>query len=174
MRHRNGKFYFGLVLAALLAPAGACEDEPIINPPTDGGVNPDSGTTAPTFGDIYSSATFGMCSDCHTPTAPGFVQGTETTQDWTSSATAFSSLQGNAAGLEGNFAGCNDVPLVGATAATSLIVAVLDPDVRAAFSVPGFPSCTADAIPDETLRVGSVPPATLQALKDFIDEGGFN
>ena len=162
MRRSNGKFYFGLVFAALLAPAGGCEEEPIDPPPAD------------PFGDLYSSATFQMCSDCHSPTAPGFVQGTETTQNWSSRSAAFSSLQGNAAGLEGNFAGCNGVPLIGATSSTSLLVAVLDADVRATFSVPGFPDCTPDAIADETLRVGSVPAATLQALKDFIDDGGFD
>ena len=142
MRHRNGNFYFALVLAALLAPASACEDEPINNP-NDAGVNPDMGGSAVTFNDIYDSATFQMCADCHTPDAPGRVQGTETT--------------------------------IGATSDTSLLVAVLDPDVRATFSVAGFPNCNADAIADETLRLGgAVPPALLQDLKDFIDEGGFD
>ena len=77
MRHRNGNFYFALVLAALLAPASACEDEPINNP-NDAGVNPDMGGSAVTFNDIYDSATFQMCADCHTPDAPGRVQGTNT------------------------------------------------------------------------------------------------
>ncbi|MEZ4327593.1 MAG: hypothetical protein R3B40_20400 [Polyangiales bacterium] len=162
MGHRHRSLYFVFVLIGLLAPAGGCEEDPIDPPPPD------------PFGDLYASATFQMCADCHSPTAPGFVQGTETTQNWSSRGAAFTSLQGNAAGLEGNFAGCNGVPLVGDTAETSLIVAVLDPTVRASFSVAGFPDCTADAIADETLRVGSVPAATLQALKDFIDDGGFD
>ncbi|MBK7155003.1 MAG: hypothetical protein IPL19_17415 [Sandaracinaceae bacterium] len=174
MRHRNGNFYFALVLAALLAPASACEDEPINNP-NDAGVNPDMGGSAVTFNDIYDSATFQMCADCHTPDAPGRVQGTEATMDWSTDITALSTLRGTASGLEGNFAGCNGVPFIGATSDTSLLVAVLDPDVRATFSVAGFPNCNADAIADETLRLGGpVPAALLQDLKDFIDEGGFD
>lgn len=172
MSQRNGTFYFGLVLCALLAPAGGCGEEDVV-PGDDMGVRNDMGS-ATTFADLYASSVLQMCSDCHAPGAPGFVEGTETTQDWSTSSTAFSSLQGNASGLVGNFAGCNGVPLIGATAETSLIVAVLDPNVRATFSVEGFPSCTADAIPDESLRVGTVSPTLLQDLKDFIDEGGFN
>lgn len=172
MRQRNGKFYFALVLAALLAPASACEED--VAPGTDQGVNPDAGSPAVTFDDLYASTALQMCADCHAPSAPGFVQGTEATQDWSTSSTAFTSLQGNASGLEGNFSGCNGVPLIGATSSTSLLIAVLDPDVRATFSVAGFPDCTADAIPDETLRVTGVSPALLQDLKDFIDEGGFD
>ncbi len=172
MSQSNGKFYFGLVLAALLAPAGGCGEEDVV-PGDDGGVR-DMGTSAPTFDDLYASSTLQMCADCHAPGADGFVQGTEATQDWSTRETAFSSLQGNASGLEGNFAGCNDVPLIGATSDTSLIIAVLDPDVRADFSVEGFPNCNADAIPDETLRPVTVSPTVLQDLKDFIDEGGFN
>lgn len=175
MSQRKGNFYFGVVLAALLAPAGGCGEEDTF--PSDMGTG-DMGTSdlgaGPTFDDLFASATLQMCADCHAPGAPGFVLGTEATQDWSTQSTAFTSLQGNASGLEGNFAGCNGVPLIGATASTSLLVAVLDPDVRATFSVEGFPNCTADAIPDETLRVGSVSPTFLQDLKDFIDEGGFN
>jgi len=173
MRHRDGKFYFGLVLAALLAPAGGCEEDPIA-PGPDMGVPADNGVATDPFGDLYASSVLQMCSDCHAPGAPGFVQGTEATQDWSTRNTAFSSLQGNASGLEGNFAGCNGVPLIGATSSTSLLIAVLDADVRASFSLAAFPACTADAIADETLRVGAVSPVVLQDLKDFIDEGGFN
>jgi hypothetical protein len=107
------------------------------------------------------------------PGAAGATNGTETTQNWSSSSAAFSSLKGKAAGLTGNFAGCNGVPLVGATANTSLVVAVLDANVRASFSVSSAPNCKAAAITDETLRVGSVPSGVLQDLKDFIDGGGF-
>jgi hypothetical protein len=175
MRHRHGSFYFALVLAALLAPASACEEEPTDNMPTDAGMNPDAGGSAVTFNTLYESATFQMCADCHAPGAPGFVMGVEATQDWSSAEAARSSLQGNASGLEGNAAGCNGVPLIGATAETSLLIAALDPDVRASFSLAAFPNCTADAISDETLRLGGpVPAGLLQDLKDFIDEGGFN
>lgn len=122
---------------------------------------------------LYQSSTFQQCADCHAPGAPGFVNGTETTQDWTSRTTAFNSLKGNAAGLIGNFQGCNGVPLVGPTSSQSLIVAVFDPTVRASFSYPGFPGCTADAITDETLRVGPISSTDLARLKAFIDAGGF-
>ena len=172
MSQSNGKFYFGLVLAALLAPAGGCGEEDVV-PGDDGGVR-DVGTAGPTFDDIYASSTFQMCADCHAPGAPGSVVGIEATQDWSTRNTAFSTLQGNASGLEGNFAGCNGVPLIGATSSTSLLVAALDANVRATFSVAGFPDCTGDAIADQTLHVGAVSPTVLQNLKDFIDEGGFN
>lgn len=172
MRQRNGKFYFGLVIAALLFPTSACEED--VAPGPDQGMNPDGGGQSVTFDDIYANATFQMCADCHAPGAPGFVQGVEATQDWSTRSTAFTSLQGNASGLEGNFAGCNGVPLIGASSSTSLLVAVLDPNVRASFSVAGFPDCTADAIADESLRVGTISASALQDLKDFIDEGGFD
>ncbi len=175
MRKRDATFCLCLMAALLAAPlSGGCEEDPLLT--TDAGVNPDSGSATPDWNSLYASSTLQMCGDCHSPTAPGFTQGTEATQDWSSAGAALSSLRGNASGLEGNFAGCNGVPLIGATSSTSLLIAVLDPSVRATFSVPGFPECTADAIVDETLpsRVGSVPPALLQDLKDFIDEGGFN
>lgn len=138
------------------------------------GCEPTTNVTPPdTFGEIYADSTFQMCTDCHSPGAPGQTTGTEATQNWSSRNAAFSSLQGNASGLVGNFAACNGVPLVGATASTSLIVAVFDPSVRSSFSVQGFPGCTGTAITDETLRVGAISAAALQQLKTFIDDGGF-
>lgn len=163
MRDFRSTFAFCLILSALLAPIGAgCEDDPL-------GVDPDAGMPSGDFESLYASSTLQMCQDCHAPGAPGFTSGTEATQDWSSANAALSSLQGTASGLEGNFAPCNGVPLIGATSSTSLLIAVLDPDVRASFSVAGFPDCTADAIADETLRVGAVPATLLQDLKDFID-----
>lgn len=152
-------------LALLPALASGCWETTPDDGTGDGGVDD--------FTILYQTSAFQMCADCHAPGAPGFVDGTETTQDWTTRNTAFTSLQGNASGLLGNFAGCNGVPLVGPTANQSLIVAVFDADVRANFSYPGFPNCTADAIVDETLRVGALPAADLARLKAFIDAGGF-
>lgn len=123
------------------------------------------------FTAIYESNEFQECSGCHAPGAPGYVDGTETTQNWSTRDTAHSSLQGNAAGLIGNFEGCNGAPLVGNSAQQSLLVAVFDEDVRASFELPAFPDCTADAITDETLRVGALPAALLQDLKDWVDAG---
>lgn len=141
---------------------------------SDLGLEGDGGTSSD-FAAIYESATFQMCKDCHAPGAPGFTEGTETTQDWSTRASAFTSLKGRAAGLVGNFAGCNGVPLVGTTSGASLVVAVLDTGVRAGFSVATAPGCKASAITDETLqgRAGRVPAGVLQDFKDFIDDGGF-
>jgi hypothetical protein len=156
------------VLGALcVALASACSQLEDLDG-NDGGTGEDDD-----FASIYENATFQMCADCHAPGAPGRTAGTEATQNWSSSSTAFTSLKGKASGLVGNFAGCNGVPLVGATANTSLIVAVLDSSVRAGFSVSGYPACTGAAIVDETLRVGAVSPAALRQLKEFIDAGGF-
>jgi cytochrome c5 len=122
-----------------------------------------------TFTSIYEGET---CSGCHAPGAPGRVTGIEATQNWSSRATALSSLQGNASGLIGNFQGCNGVPLIGSSADQSLIIASLDFDVRAGFSAPGFPDCTADAIADQSDRVsGGLPAGWLDDLKDWIDAG---
>jgi hypothetical protein len=157
-----------LLLFCILA--SACSDA---LDAVDGGVDGGDGDVPAAFAELYATPTFQMCADCHAPDALGATAGTESTQDWSSSSTAYESLMGNAAGLVGNFAGCNGVPLVGATANSSLLVAVFDPNVRASFSVASHPNCKAAAIADETLRLGSVPPNVLQDLKDFIDGGGF-
>lgn len=124
------------------------------------------------FASIYNSGTFQMCSDCHAPGAPGFVAGTETTQDWSTEQTAYASLKnGTAAGLIGNFAGCNGVDLIGSTPEASLLVAVFDETIRNNFDVAGFPNCDVDTIVDETLRVGTLSPSLLADLKQWITDG---
>jgi hypothetical protein len=123
------------------------------------------------FASIYDSATFQQCSGCHAPGAPGKVSGTEATQDWSTQQTAYSTLQRNASGLIGNFAGCNGVPFIGSSAEQSLLVAVLDSDVRANYENAQFPSCNGDAIPDETLNVGDIPESLLQEVKAWVDSG---
>jgi hypothetical protein len=163
--HKHVTQFRNAALVLLCILAGACS-EALVD-------SSDGGTDADAFAEIYATATFQMCQDCHAPGAPGATAGTETTQDWSSSSAAYNSLKGKAAGLIGNFAGCNGVPFVSSTANTSLLVAVFDPNVRASFSDSGHPNCKAAAITDETLRVGSVPPGVLQDLKDFIDGGGF-
>lgn len=132
----------------------------------------DGGGDGATFASIYEGET---CSGCHAPMAPGRKDGMEATQNWSSRAAAFSSLQGNASGLIGNFQGCNGVPLIGSSADQSLLIASLDFDVRADFSPSGFPDCTADAISDESDRVsGGLPAGWLDELKDWIDAGAPN
>lgn len=153
-----------VLLTALLA---ACSQELLDQ--AGGAVGGGSGD----FAELYQTSTFQMCKDCHTPGAPGRTAGTEATQDWSSKESALRSLKGKASGLVGNFAGCNGVALVGATANTSLIVAVFDPSVRASFSVAGTPACNGSAIADESLRVGPIPPGTLSDLKSLIDSGAF-
>jgi hypothetical protein len=160
------------LVALLCVSASACSDA-LLDSSADGGTDDGSGEAPAKFVEIYETPTFQMCQDCHAPDAAGATAGTETTQDWSSSSAAYTSLKGKAAGLIGNFAGCNGVSFVGATGNTSLLVAVLDANVRASFSDPNHPGCKAAAITDETLRVGSVPSNVLQDLKAFIDGGGF-
>jgi len=136
------------------------------------GTGDEIASTAGEFEAIYNLDLFSECGDCHAPGADGFVDGVETTQDWTDMDTAYAGLQGTASGLIGNFSGCNDVPLIGATPETSLIVAVLDEDVRDAFSLPNHPDCDVDAIADMTLKLSSdVDEDELQMLKDWISAG---
>jgi hypothetical protein len=103
------------------------------------------------------------------------VIGTEATQDWTTRNMAYSSLQGTASGLIGNFSACNGVQFIGDTPETSLLVAALDEEVRADFAVAGFPDCNSDAISDMTLKIGGPLPASLLAdLKQWISAGAPN
>jgi hypothetical protein len=127
-----------------------------------------------TFTEIYNSDDFGECASCHAPGAPGKVAGTEATQNWSTKAAAYSSLQGKASGLVGNFAGCNGVPFLGATAGQSLLVASLDGEVKAAYDNPSFPDCNADSISDQTIRVGAISASVLEDLKDWVDSGAKN
>jgi hypothetical protein len=125
----------------------------------------------PDFGSIY--AELGpACSECHAPGAPGRTEGIEATQDWSTLESTRRSLRGNASGLIGNFAGCNGVPLLGASAQQSLLVASLDEDVRANFELADHPDCTGDAISDQNLKLDQpVSASVLQDLKDWIDAG---
>lgn len=132
------------------------------------GVNADGDA----FGSIYASTEFQMCSGCHAPGAPGRVQGIEATQDWSTRDKAYASLMGEASGLIGNFAGCNGVPFIGATAEESLLVAVFDEQVRENFMVASTPDCTGDAISDMTLKIGTpLSTEVLNQLKDWINDG---
>lgn len=124
------------------------------------------------FTAIYESEEFQTCSGCHAPGAPGRVDGIETAQNWSTRDTAYSTLQGSAAGMIGNFEGCNGVPFLADTAEDSLLVAAFDEDVRASFELAAFPDCTPDAISDQTLKIGGPLPASLlQDLKDWVDAG---
>jgi hypothetical protein len=124
------------------------------------------------FTAIYESEEFQTCSGCHAPGAAGRVEGTESRQNWSTRDTAHSTLQQTAAGMIGNFEGCNGVPFLADSAEDSLLVAAFDEDVRASFELAAFPDCTGDAISDQTLKIGGpLPAALLQDLKDWVNAG---
>lgn len=138
----------------------------------------DGGTAAvePKFSSLYSNYLVG-CKNCHAPGAPGRSSDTETTLDFSTVSTAFSTVtSGNAAGLVGNAAACNSVPfVVSGHPETSLLVAVLDQPTRTSFHAPSAASCDADAVTDETVKQGSAPSdAFVTALKTWITNGASN
>ena len=158
-------FAFAISSAALVSSGVGCGDA--LDDALDGGEDGDDA-----FTQIYNSSQFQKCSGCHAPSAPGKVAGTEATMNWSTRDTAYSSLQGNASGLIGNFEGCNGVPFLGSSADDSLLVAVFDEDVRANFMLASTPDCDGDAISDMTKNIGGPLPASLLAeLKSWVDAG---
>lgn len=146
-----------------------------LDDPLGGAGSGGSGSGTASFASIFEADEFQECSGCHAPGAPGRTEGMEATQNWSTRASAYSSLQGNASGLIGNNAGCNGVPFLGDSAEESLLVASLDEDVRVAYDNPSFPDCNADAIADQTLKIGGPLPASLLAeLKAWVDAGAPN
>ncbi len=140
-------------------------------------IDTDDGT--PSFGTLYTDY-LEDCSGCHAlDDASGAVVGAgatddiETSLDFKDRDAAYSTLvYGNAAGLIGNQEGCNDVPFIGATANQSLLMAVLDEDVRFAFDIPSAPDCNLDSISDMALRTGFEPGEQyLNDLAAWIDAG---
>jgi len=126
-----------------------------------------------TFGQLYTGY-FEECASCHAPGAPGSsAPGIEATLNFESAETALDTIKnGSAAGLDGVDAACNGIPFIGASAAESLIVAVVDEDVKALFDVPSHPGCDNDSISDMTVKVGGPPDtAWLDQLKAWIDDG---
>jgi hypothetical protein len=159
---------------ALLAPflLVACGDEA-----TDGnGDTPDAmtGVTA-TFTSLYGDY-FSRCGSCHAPGAAGRTPDIEMNLDFSSRATAHTSITTRmAAGLMGNFTGCNGVPFIDAMPERSLILAAIDQPTRQAFDHPTYPNCDVDSIADQTLKVGMQPsPAFIAALKTWIGDGAPN
>ncbi len=149
---------------------GGCGNEPGAG--TDSGGGGDTGGTGGAFDPLYSDY-FQTCRSCHMPGAWGTHTGIERTLDFSTVETAYQTLTtGTASGLVGNDAACNGVRLVGSSYETSLVAAVLDENVHAAFNDPDHPGCDADAIQDMTVKVGFPPSgAFLQALRDWIDAG---
>ncbi|ACY16577.1 hypothetical protein [Haliangium ochraceum] len=123
-----------------------------------------------TFTQLYETETFQKCAGCHAPGAPGFQDGTETTQDWSTRDAAFQSLQGTASGLIGNFEACNGVSLLGTAPENSLLLAAFDEDVRLDFSTSEAAGCDGDAISDMTAVVGELSANELSLLRTFVME----
>ena len=113
------------------------------------------------------------CASCHAPAAPGATAGTESSLDFSTVDTARASMRGGKAkGLTGNFASCNSVAFVVAgQPAQSLLMAVLDEDVRQNFDTPGHSGCDSSAISDMTIRVGGPDATAIAQLKTWIENG---
>jgi hypothetical protein len=138
----------------------------------DGG----GGTVEAKFSSLYGDY-LGTCKNCHSPNGPGRTSDIEKTLDFTSRATALTTLRGTASGLIGNFMACNGVPFLAATPGNSLLVAVLDQPTRQVIDLPGHADCDADSIPDETAKVSGSPPPSAEfiaALKTWITNGAMN
>lgn len=138
--------------------------------------SPDGGgTVQATFTSLYGDY-LSNCGHCHAPSAPGRTSDIEQSLDFTTRATALTSLRGSATGLVGNHTGCNGVPFLASTPGKSLLLAVLDQPTRQAIDLsPGHPDCDIDMISDETVKVGS-PPSTefVAALKMWISDGALD
>ena len=165
-------FVLAISSAALGSSGAGCGDE---LDDALGGDDAGGGDGDDAFTQIYNSSQFQMCKGCHAPNAPGKVEGTEATQNWSTRDTAYSALQGNASGLIGNFEGCNGVPFLGSSAEDSLLVAVFDEDVRMNFMLASAPDCDGDAISDMTKNIkGPLPASLLAELKSWVDAGAPN
>ncbi len=143
----------------------------------DGADDGDDGGGAPTFTGLYDDH-LNKCGVCHAPGGAGFIAGqTEATLNFADRNSAYTSITtGKASGLVGNFAGCNEVAFIGASAGASLIVAVLDEDVRAAYDNPAASECNGNgSISDMSGRtLPPVPSSITAGLKSWIDAGASN
>lgn len=114
------------------------------------------------------------CARCHAPGAPGATSETEKSLDFSTVETTRRTLRGKATGLVGNQQACNGASFLGATWRESLLVAVLDEDLRRTFMAPGYPECNGatGAVSAMETRVGVSMPATfLPDLRAWIDAG---
>ncbi len=167
------RFFLGFALTAGIA-ATACTS-------TTGGAGADTtggdGASGPQphFASLYADY-FNKCGQCHAPGAVGATSTTEKSLDFSTQATAYATLSGNASGLTGNQAGCNGVAfIVKDKPASSLVLAVLDSATRSAIALTATPSCDTNAISDMALKVGTQPSAEfIGALKTWIQNGALN
>jgi hypothetical protein len=130
-------------------------------------------TVQPMFSSLMADY-FGKCGQCHAPGAPGRTSTIEMTLDFSTTATAYTTITtGKAKGLMGNTSGCNMVPFVTPMMPQqSLIVAVVDQPTRAAFDLPAFMTCDSSAISDETVKVGTTPSSDFVAALEAWIAGG--
>ena len=127
------------------------------------------GTSSSGFDAVYTGVIGKNCNRCHGTSAPGYNPGeTESSLDFSSADRAFATLNGQAKGLTGNFAGCNGVSFVVAgDASKSLLLASMDSTTRKAF-VSG--SCNKDvvsAMESKTL----VSSSQVALVRDWINAG---
>lgn len=136
---------------------------------------PGGGTVEPTFTSLYGDF-FGKCKQCHSPGGPGRTATTEQSLDFTSKATALTTLKGMATGLSGNQMACNGVSFLAATPGKSLVLAVLDQPTRQAIDLsPAHADCDVDSISDMTVKVNAQPSAAfITALKTWITNGAMD
>ena len=127
---------------------------------------------AGTFAGVYEEYLV-ECANCHAPEALGATSDIEKSLDFSTEDSAYSTLMGSATGLSGNQAACNGVKFVVAgDPSSSLVVAVVDEDVRQAFDLSGNADCNADSISDMTVKVGFAPGSSfLDSLKKWIEDG---
>ena len=160
-----------MALALSAAAFGACT--PVEETP-DGGPDSGGGGVQATFTSLYGDY-FASCKQCHAPGAPGRTSDIEQSLDFSSKAMAYTTLKGMAAGLTGNHTGCNGAKFIGTTAATSLVLAVIDQRTRQAFDLSGSPNCDVDSITDATVKAGKQPSAAfVAALKTWLGAGAPN
>jgi hypothetical protein len=160
-----------LALAAAATTFGACA--PVEETP-DAGPDSGGGGVQATFTSLYGDY-FATCKECHAPGAPGRTSDIEQTLNFSTKAMAYTTLKGMAAGLTGNRASCNGAKFIGATAATSLVLAVIDQPTRQAFDLAGSPNCDVDSITDATVKAGRQPSAAfVTALKTWLGAGAPN
>jgi hypothetical protein len=160
----------GLALA-LVAFAAGCPASTDTTPDSGGG-----GMVEAKFTSLYSDY-LANCKQCHAPGAPGRTTDIEQTLDFSTRATALSTLKtGMATGLMGNHTACNGVPFLATTPDKSLLVAVIDQPTRQAIDLsPQHADCDIDAITDATVKVGSQPSAAfVTALKTWITNGAMD
>jgi hypothetical protein len=122
------------------------------------------------FDTVYSTVLSKNCKGCHGPNAPGYNPGdTESTLDFTTADTAYTTLLGKAAGLSGNSAACNGVSfVVPGNAAGSLLMASIDATTRRAFVSGG---CNKDTVAAMEGRGGALSAAQVEAVRSWISGG---